>query len=163
MEVVGIIITGLSILISIYIVSTLSVKLRFQEYDKTLTNLTLPSSIFVTGLIGFILCTSVALCLIFFKQEEEHLFIAILLFLISILYVWLMMYSLNWRIIIKKDSFTFRNSLRISKEYSYSDIVKIKRIKIGGFRLYLKNGKNIAVDFYVKGIDNLWDILKMRF
>ena len=70
-----------------------------------------------------------------------------------------MLYALNWEIVIKDESFIFQNMFRKKREIKYSDITKLKRIKIGGYRIYFGK-KSITVDYFVKGADNLWEKLE---
>ena len=91
--------------------------------------------------------------------NEENAVWAIGYFLVSLLGFWLILYALNWRIEIKEESFIFRNMFRKKREIKYSEITKLKRLKIGGYRIYIGK-KSIAVDYFIKGADNLWDILK---
>ncbi len=56
---------------------------------------------------------------------------------------WLMLYALNWRIIVSEDGFVFRNSFGKSKTYKEEEITALKRIKIGGYRIYIGK-KSIA-------------------
>ena len=160
MEVVRIIITGLIICCTSWLVGTLGVYWRTRIYDKNLKVLRPPILIFFIGLIGFAVCITIALVALFVNFNKENLACAIVLFAVSFLYVWLMLYALNWKIEIGEECFVYRNVFGIKREIRYSEITKLKRIKIGGYRIYIGK-KSIAVDYFIKGADNLWDILKV--
>jgi hypothetical protein len=160
MEIVRIIITGLIICFSSWLVGYIGLYLRTKIYDKDLKILRPPLLIFWIGLIEFLGCAITILIIFFVSFNEENAVWAIGYFLVSLLGFWLILYALNWRIEIKEESFIFRNMFRKKREIKYSEITKLKRLKIGGYRIYIGK-KSIAVDYFIKGADNLWDILKV--
>lgn len=160
MEIVRIIITGLIICCSFWLVGLLGSYWRTKIYDKDLKELKPPFLIFWIGLVVFLACIVTIFVIFFAAFNEENLVWAIGFFLSSFLGLWLMLYVLNWKIVIKDESFIFRNMFGRQREIEYSDITKLKRIKIGGYRIYVGK-KSIAVDYFIKGADNLWDKLKI--
>ena len=160
MEIVRIIITGMIICCSTWLVGTLGFYLRTKKYDKNLKILKPPLLIFFIGLVGFTLCNVIILITLFVAFNEENLAFAIGGFIFSFLGLWVMLYGLNWKIEIKEESLIYRNMFGRKREFKYNDITKLKRIKIGGYRIYFGK-KSIAVDYFIKGADNLWDILKV--
>lgn len=105
-------------------------------------------------------CIITSLIIFFVAFNEENVVWAIGFSLMSLLGFWLMLYALNWKIEIKEESFAFRNMFGKKREIKYTEITKLKRIKIGGYRIYIGK-KSIAVDFFIQGADNLWDKLKV--
>ena len=160
MEIVRIIITGLIICLSSWLVGLLGSYWRTKNYDKNLKVLKPPFLIFWIGFVGFLGCIIMIIIIFFAAFNEENLVWAIGFFLFSFLGLWLMLYALNWKIVIKDESFIFRNMFGKKREIKYSNITKLKRIKIGGYRIYVGK-KSIAVDYFIKGADNLWDKLKV--
>lgn len=160
MEIVRIIVTGLIICFSSWLVGYIGYYLRTKKYDKNLEILRPPILIFLIGLFEFIGCVITILIIFFAAFNEENFACAIGFFLFSIPGFWLMLYALNWKIEIKEESFIFRNMFGKKREIKYSEITKLKRLKIGGYRIYIGK-KSIAVDYFIKGADNLWDILKI--
>lgn len=159
MDVVRIIITGLVICFSSSIVGVLGTYWRTKIYDKNLNVLKPPLLVFWIGLLVFLACVVTIFVIFFAAFNEENLVWAIGFFFFSFLGLWLMLYALNWQIVIKDESFIFQNTFRKKKEIRYSDITSLKRVKIGGYRIYVGK-KFIAVDYFIKGADNLWDKLK---
>ena len=159
MEIARAIITGLIICFSSLLIGTIGFYWRTKIYDRDLKVLKPPILIFFIGLFGFLICAVTILVILFVALNEENLALSIGFFLFSFLGLWLMLYALNWKIVIKEDTFIFRNMFGKKREIKYNEITKLKRIKIGGFRIYIGK-KSIAVDYYIKGADNLWDKLK---
>lgn len=160
MEIVRIIVVGLIICFSSWLVGSIGVFWRTKIYDKNLKTLRPPLLIFWIGLIGFMGCIITSLIIFFVAFNEENVVWAIGFSLMSLLGFWLMLYALNWKIEIKEESFAFRNMFGKKREIKYTEITKLKRIKIGGYRIYIGK-KSIAVDFFIQGADNLWDKLKV--
>lgn len=160
MEIVRIVIMGLIIVFSSWLVGYIGSYWRTRIYDKNLKVLKPPFLIFWIGFVGFLGCIITIIVIFFVAFNEENLVWAIGYFLFSFLGLWLMLYALNWKIIIKDDSFIFWNMFGKKREIKYSEITKLKRIKIGGFRIYIEK-KSIAVDYFIEGADNLWDIVKV--
>ncbi|MGN0815045.1 MAG: DUF6560 family protein [Candidatus Coproplasma sp.] len=160
MEIIRILITGLIICLSSWIVGLLGSYWRTKIYDKNLKVLKPPFLIFWIGFVDFLGCIITIIVIFFAAFNEENLVWAIGFFLFSFLGLWLMLYALNWKIVIKDESFVFRNMFGKKREIKYSDITELKRIKIGGYRIYVGK-KSIAVDYFIKGADNLWDKLKV--
>ena len=160
MEIVRIIITGLIICFSSWIVGSIGVYWRTRIYKKSLSELRPPFLIFWIGLTEFSMCVIAVILIFLLSFNETNLVIAIGFFLFSFLGFWLMLYALNWKIVIKEESFIFRNMFGKKREIMYSEITKLKRLKIGGYRIYTGK-KSIAVDYFIKGADNLWDKLKV--
>ena len=160
MEITRIIITSMIICCSSWSVGTIGFYLRTKNYDKNLKILRPPLLIFLIGLIEYIICNVVILVILFAAFNEENLAFAIGFFIFSFLGLWIMLYGLNWKIEIKEESFIYRNMFGKKREFKYSEITKLKHIRIGGYRIYFGK-KSIAVDYFIKGADNLWDILKV--
>ena len=159
MDIVRIIITGLVICFSSSIVGLLGTYWRTKIYDKNLNMLKPPLLVFWIGLLVFLACVVTIFVIFFAAFNEENLVWAIGFFLFSFLGFWLMLYALNWKIVVKDESFIYRNIFGKKREIKYSDITKLKRVKIGGYRIYVGK-KSIAVDYFIKGADNLWEKLK---
>ena len=163
MMVLNIFETLISVLIfcfSFLVVSAIFSYWKVDAYNKDLKILKPPLLVFWIGLVSYIGCISGVFIIFFRCLNEETLVYAIFLFIFSILYVWFMLYSLNWRIEIKEDSLLYQNIFKKEIEIKYSDITKLKRLKIGGYRIFF-GAKSISVDFFVRGQQNLWDILKL--
>lgn len=160
MEVVRIVLTALIICLSSWLVGLLGVYWRTKSYQKDLKILRPPFLIFWIGLIGFLGCIITILVALFTNFNEYNCIFSVGFFMVSLVGLWLMLYALNWKIEIKEDSFIFRNMFGKKREIKYTQITKLKRIKIGGYRIYIGK-KSIAVDYFIKGADNLWDILKV--
>lgn len=160
MDIIRIIITGLVICFSSSIVGLLGTYWRTKIYYRNLKILKPPLLVFWIGLFVFLACVITIFVIFFAAFNEENLVWAIGFFLFSFLGLWLMLYALNWEIVIKDESFIFQNMFRKKREIKYSDITKLKRIKIGGYRIYFGK-KSITVDYFVKGADNLWEKLKV--
>lgn len=160
MEVVRIVLTALIICLSSWLVGLLGAYWRTKSYQKDLKILRPPFLIFWIGLIDFLGCVITIFVALFTDLNEDNSAFAIGFFIASLLGLWLMLYALNWKIEIKEDSFIFRNMFGKKREIKYTQITKLKRIKIGGYRIYVGK-KSIAVDYFIKGADNLWDILKV--
>lgn len=159
MEIIRIIVTGLIICFSSWLVGYVGFYLRTKNYDKNLKVLRPPFLIFWIGLFEFIGCVITILIILFVVFNEETAALSIGFLLASLIGFWLILYSVNWKIEIRDESFIFRNMFGKRREIKYSAITKLRRLKIGGYRIYTGK-KSIAVDYYIKGADNLWDILK---
>ena len=160
MEVIRIILTALIICFSSWLVGSIGFYWRTKIYYKNLQVLKPPFLIFWIGLIDFLGCVITILVILFANLNEDNAAFAIGFFMFAVLGVWLMLYALNWKIEIREESFIFRNMFGKKREIKYSEITKLKRIKIGGYRIYIGR-KSIAVDYFIKGADNLWDKLKI--
>lgn len=160
MEIVRIILTGLIICFSSWLVGSIGTFWRTRIYEKNLKILRPPLLIFWIGLVDFLGCIIVIIVIFLIAFNEENAAWAIGYLFMSVLGFWLMLYALNWKIEIKEESFIFQNMFGRKREIKYREITKLKRIKIGGYRIYVGK-KSIAVDYYIKGAGNLWDILKV--
>ena len=147
------------ILIVSYVVGMLGYHWRTQKYDRQLKVLNPPKSLLWIS-ISLTLSFIVAMLLVLFLADEYEALLGFFFIPMILLGIWLTLYSINWQIEIKEDSFIFRNMFGRKKEYGFDKITKVKRIKIGGFRIYI-NKKSITVDYWIKGVDNLWDIVKL--
>ena len=160
MEIVRIVITSLIIGCSSWVVGLLFAHLRFVTYeDKNIKILRPPKFIFWLGIGGIVGLYSIIIIIFTIAFVPENVAYAVVFFLISFLFFWFVLYSLNWKVELKENTFIFQNSFRLTKENLYKDITKVKRIKMGGFRVYVGK-KSIAVDFYIKGLNNFWEIIK---
>ena len=161
MEIIRILISSLSMICASFAVGWIFHYLRMKAAEKSDINiLKVPKLIFWIGLCGLLICYIIIVILFTVAFDEVSAACSFVPFLMSFLYLWLILYSLNWRVEFNENSLTFRNMFRKKREIQYSEITKLKRIKIGGYRIYFGK-KSIAVDFYIKGADNLWDILKV--
>lgn len=160
MEIVRIIITSLIIVCSSWVIGLIFARLRFSACeDKDIKILRPPKFIFWLGIGGIVGIYTIIIIIFTVAFTPENVAYSIGFFLISILFFWFILYSLNWKVELKENTFIFQNSFRLSKEYSYKDITKVKRIEIGGFRVYVGK-KSIAVDFYIKGANNFLEKIK---
>lgn len=160
LEIIRIVLSALIIFFSSWLVGSIGVYWRTRIYDKNLKVLKPPFSIFWIGLVGFIGCVVTILIIFFVAFNEVNAALSIGFLLMSFLGVWLMLYAINWKIEIKEESFIYRNMFGKKREIKFIEITKLKRIKIGGYRIYIGK-KSIAVDYFIKGADNLWEILKV--
>lgn len=161
MEIIRILITALTIVCASFVVGYISYYLR-KEANKIADTkvLKVPKLIFWIGFIEMAVCYIFVIIIFIFAFNEVTAACSIGFFLFSFLGLWLILYSLNWKIEIKEDYFIFHNMLGRKREIRYNEITKLKSIRIGGYRIYIEK-KSIAVDYFIKGKDNLWDILKV--
>lgn len=138
MEIVRIIITGLIICFSSWIVGSIGVYWRTRIYKKSLSELRPPFLIFWIGLTEFSMCVIAVILIFLLNFNETNLVIAIGFFLFSFLGFWLILYALNWKIVIKEESFIFRNMFGKKRKIMYSEITGLKRLKIGGGIEYIQ-------------------------
>lgn len=161
MEIIRILITALTTVCVAFTVGYIGYYLRMEAnkiFDTKV--LKVPKLIFWIGFIEMTICYIAIIIIFVFAFNEENAACSIGLFIFSFLGLWLILYSLNWKIEIKEEYFIFHNMLGRKREIKYNEITKLKRIKIGGYRIYIGK-KSIAVDYFIKGADNLWDILKV--
>ncbi len=159
MEIFRIITASLIIVITSYVIGLSGFYLKTRIYDTSLKTLKVPKLILFTS-IGTTFSAAVAMfCGVMFYQLPECLFV-VFIFPFLLIGVWLILYSINWRIEIDQESFVFNNSFGKKNEYKYDEIIKVKRLRNGGFKIFLEN-KVITVDCFIEGKDNLWDILKI--
>ena len=160
MEIVRITTTALIIISVSWTIGNIGLYLRTEHnkkhYDQVLK---VPKLIFWIGLVGLIVCYIIIACILIFSYNEQSVAAAIALFVFSLVYVYIIMYALNWKIEVNRDVFVYRNMFRKVRVYQYSDIEAIKRIKIGGYKLVLKK-KKIYVDYYILNSEILWNKIK---
>ena len=161
MEIIRILISSLSMICASFAVGWIFHYLRMKADEKSDTNvLKVPKLIFWIGFCDLLICYIMIIICFTVAFDEVSAACAIGFFLMSFLGLWLILYSLNWRVEFNENSLIFRNMFRKKRKIYYSEITKLKRIKIGGYRIYFEK-KSIAVDYFIKGADNLWDILKV--
>lgn len=159
MEIVRIITIALITALPGYLLGLITIKLRNQNTDFHNKVLKVPKMILCISCVITIPPIIVAACCIFVNEGQDALS-SIFMIPITISNTWLVLYSLNWKIEIKEDSFIYTNPFGKKREYNYADITKVKRIKIGGYKIYIKS-KKITVDYWIIGIENLWNIIKL--
>lgn len=142
-----------------FVISVLGIYFK-RNGEKSSSSLRPPKIIFWIGVadISFLIIMDVVLLLT--ERWEELLASIIPIVCFVPLGIWLMLYSLNWQIVLNDDSFIYRNMLGKKKTYKYNDITALKRIKIGGYRMYFGK-KSIAVDYFVSDQEVLWDKIKV--
>jgi len=114
-----------------------------------------PSKILISiGIMGITLGLSIMFLLIIQNEIKLALFSTIFI----ILGIYLIMYRLNWEIILKEEVFIYKNILGKRKEYSYNDIVELIDIR-QGLKVILKD-KVIKIDFYVQNVNLLIDKIR---
>jgi hypothetical protein len=72
------------------------------------------------GLIGAFLCFEFQVWIIFFQFDEFPC--AILFAFPFLLFFSMILFYLNWEIVIKSDGFVFRDALRVKREYRFLDV-----------------------------------------
>ena len=160
MEIIRILISSFIIIGASWTVGWIGFYLRTKASEKSDINvLKVPKLVFWIGFVGLMICYIVIAILLAVAFNEVNAACSICLFLMSFLYLWLIMYALNWKVVIEEDGFTFRNMFRKTCKFSYSEITALKRIKIGGYKIYVGK-KRITVDYYIVGHKEFWDKLK---
>jgi hypothetical protein len=96
------------------------------------------------GLIGIITC----LILGYAMYTEESLLIVVP-GVSSLLGIYLVLYSCNWEMTLKEDSFIYKNFLGVKKEYRYADVVAVKEVEQNAVKIVLPN-KKIMIDPFIK-------------
>ncbi len=142
-----------------FTIGILSVYLRRHGEIQSST-LCPPRIIFWIGFVenAIFVIMDVVLCVV--ENWEDLLLSLIIGACLMPIGAWLMLYALNWRIIANEDDFVFRNSFGKNKTYKYEEITALKRIKIGGYRIFIGK-KSIAVDYFISGRELLWDKIKV--
>lgn len=128
-----------------------------RKQNKNATNNILrPNKLFfIVGICGFVVLTGLTIMGYFLDKTtpllEKWIYIGILFLFIILLYGYLMMFYLNYRIIVFEDHFIYQNFWRINKKIFYSEI-EINRTKIyPQVRRRLEDGKTKLV-FKLAGI-----------
>ena len=160
MEIIRVFITALAMISVSFVVSWGGVALKMKATDPLEGNILKPPKIiFLIGLIVIILCYGIIAYIYIFDFNEVTCACSVVVFLISFLGVYLILYGLNWRITMRENDFVFRNVFRREKTYSYGEITGFRRIKIGGFRIFIGK-KSIAIDSYIRGQSEFLDKIK---
>lgn len=127
-----------------------------RKQNKNATNNILrPNKFFIVGICGFVVLTGLTIMGYFLDKTtpllEKWIYIGILFLFIILLYGYLMMFYLNYRIIVFEDHFIYQNFWRVNKKIFYSEI-EINRTKIyPQVRRRLEDGKTKLV-FKLAGI-----------
>lgn len=160
MEIIRILITVLSVISVSFVVCWGGFTLKMKATDPLEGNIMKPPKIiFVVGLIGFILCYGIIAYIYIFDFNEVTCVCSVIAFVMSFLEGYLILYGLNWSIILRENEFVFRNMFRRKRTYSYGEITGFRRIKIGGFRIFIGK-KSIAIDGYIRGQSEFLDKIK---
>lgn len=116
-----------------------------------------PSKVLISiGAVGITLGLSIIYLLVIQNETTLAFFPTIFI----ILGIYLIMYRINWEIILKEEVFIYKNILGKSKEYSYNDIVDLIDIR-QGLKLILKD-KVIKIDLYVQNVNLLLDKINLK-
>ena len=157
--VIKIIVSSLMFVIVSFAISILTIFLR-RHGEINSSTLHPPKIIFWIGITDIVFLVVMDIVLLATEKWEELLVSIIPIVCFVPIGIWLMLYALNWQIVLGDDGFTYRNMFGKKKTYKYEDITALKRIKIGGYRMYFGK-KSIAVDYFVSGQDVLWDKIKV--
>lgn len=106
---------------------------RKQNKDAT-NNILRPNKLFfIVGVCGFVILTGLTIMGYFLDKTtpflEKWIYIGLLFLFIILLYGYLMMFYLNYRIVVFEDHFIYQNFWHIKKTIYYKDI-EINRTKI---------------------------------
>ena len=150
------------ILMGISILGIIAFVIKFQK-QRNLGNkekrLSPPREIFLLGLFESIFCYVFLGYIILFSFDEAGIACSFFCFPMSLIGIWLMLYSLNWRIVLLENGFSFQNIFGKKTFYLFSEIMAVKIVR-AGFRIYLKK-KSIAVCFFIEGYEDLWSRIKI--
>jgi hypothetical protein len=88
--------------------------------------LTYPKSFIVIGCFGTIFINFATIMT--FKDGYDNKFLFLLIFVVCLQLAvwWLMLQALNWKLELNDDCIVYRNFLRVTKTYQYSQVVKVK-------------------------------------
>lgn len=101
--------------------------------------------VFWMGLAECAVFVVLAIILAILQKWEELACIGIASLVFIPMGVWLIIYQVNWQLIINEDGITFRNIFRKTKIYKYTEITAFKRYKLA-FKVYIGK-KVITVDY----------------
>ena len=146
------------------------VSLRSENETPLLNTIEYPK-FFLMCSIGGILIVIIALILCILQGLDENIPASIFVFLslsvLFLMFLWLFLTSLNWKLIIGDEELVYKNFCGITKKYEYSEITKIvvchnrKVDKIEKYKLYIGKHK-ITIECIAKNFGSFERLLKRR-
>lgn len=131
------------------LISKITVKKVVDEYEKSqkenLYTLQPPKIILWIGLFSVLfwgILSLVALCTA--KDVSTIILCGSIFGILLLLGLFLIAYTLNYKVTYKNGLITYRNLLRITKEYSCKDIEKAYYLDQGGIQLIFNTGKKLT-------------------
>lgn len=132
-------------------------KLDYLKQNTQLNIIKQPRYYFFVGISGLLIFVAISIIAFFFGEESEKI-VWIALYVLfgsfEILCICFIVLQLNWRIEIREEEFTFRNSFRHSRTYKYNE-VEVR--ELSRCTKFYKDGKHIVSISYLQ---MNWDALQ---
>lgn len=136
-----------------------------HKSDKNV--LVYPRSFIFVGCLGIVIINFAIVMFLKDGYNNKFLFLLIFVVCLQLAVWWLVLQALNWKLKLNDDCIVYRNFLRVTKTYQYSQVVKVKmcfskkKKHCEKYKIFVDD-KTITVENVVLGFDSLPKRLKNR-